>query len=150
MSRLIRINIYFQEQSDFNFLTVPVRDRTVKKEMQNNFRFDGQRFFIETAECTFRLCQTCALLILSMLFQNFVPERPFMHLTVCCWLLISSGWEGGGKVGSRRGGGEAMAFTRLSMPFHNTQKTLHFQGPTPSHLPTYCICSNQNITHGAV
>jgi hypothetical protein len=33
-SSLIRINIYFQEHSDFSFLTVPVRDRTVNKQMQ--------------------------------------------------------------------------------------------------------------------
>ncbi len=32
----------------------------------------------------------------------YVPERPFMHLIVCCWFLISSGWGGEGKVGSRR------------------------------------------------
>ncbi len=28
----------------------------------------------------------------------YVPERSFMHLTVSCWFLISSGWgEGGGE-----------------------------------------------------
>ncbi len=31
-----------------------------------------------------------------------------------------------------------------SMPFQRAQKTLHFQGPTPSHLPTECICAHQN------
>ncbi len=35
----------------------------------------------------------------------YAPESPFMHLTVCCWFLISSGWGGGGGCGV--GGGEA-------------------------------------------
>ncbi len=34
----------------------------------------------------------------------YEPERPFLHLTDCCWFLISSGW-GGGRWGF--GGGEA-------------------------------------------
>jgi hypothetical protein len=32
----------------------------------------------------------------------YVPEGTSMHLTVCFWFLISSGW-GGGKVGNQRG-----------------------------------------------
>ncbi len=32
----------------------------------------------------------------------YVPEHPFMHLIVCCWFLISSGWGGVG-VGEARG-----------------------------------------------
>ncbi len=38
----------------------------------------------------------------------YAQERPFMHLTVCCWFLISSGWRGGGggTVGSQWGRSE--------------------------------------------
>ncbi len=30
-----------------------------------------------------------------------------------------------------------------SMPFHRTQKTIDFQGPTPSHLPSYGCCRHK-------
>jgi hypothetical protein len=84
----------------------------------------------------------------------YVPE----HLTVCCWFLISSWWGGGGgeSVGEkpswrgriRRGGAGLLSyFMHLSgqkwhlpigwMPFHRSQKTLNFQGPTPSLLSSY-------------
>jgi hypothetical protein len=34
----------------------------------------------------------------------YVPEeRPFMHHTVCCKFLISSGWGGGGEGGESEG-----------------------------------------------
>jgi hypothetical protein len=33
----------------------------------------------------------------------YAPERPFMHLTVCCWFLINSGWGVGGRVESQWG-----------------------------------------------
>jgi hypothetical protein len=36
------------------------------------------------------------------------------------------------------------------MPIHRAQKTLDFQGPTPSHLPRNGYARIQNNMHGAV
>jgi hypothetical protein len=51
------------------------------------------------------------------------------------------------------GGGWALEFSSFlgpkwhspigSMPFHRSQKTRQFQGPTPSHFPSQCICTHR-------
>ncbi len=56
---------------------------------------------------TYNLSSLCFNFSYWCWITNYVPERPFMHLAVCCWFLISSGWAGGGeKLGSWRGRSE--------------------------------------------
>ncbi len=47
------------------------------------------------------------------------------------------------RTGGRGWGGPKWHSPNSSMPFHRAQKSLDFQGPTPSHLPSQWICTYQ-------
>ncbi len=58
----------------------------------------------------------------------YVPERSFVHLTLSCWFIISSGWGrvGGGKPHWRSGMGPE---TSLRNPFKITRGLLNIKPP---------------------
>ncbi len=96
---------------------------------------------------------TSVLHIALFLKCNFyVPERSFMHLTVSCWFLISSGWVGGWGGNSRRGRSEGKSrvfwapnSTRLSARCHFTMpKKLSI-----SFAQVMDAARIKSITHGA-
>ncbi len=84
-------------------------------------------------------------------YYIFVPERYFMYVTVSCWFLRSfviqvycTGHCSGRYRDELWGEGSAVRLfwapngTRLTASFHFTgpKKSIDFQDPTPSHIPS--------------
>ncbi len=72
---------------------------------------------------------------------------PMIYTALCIMF-----WMRAYPLRGQVGGGWALEFSNffgpkwhspiVSMPFHRAQKTLEFQGPTPSHLPSLWICTD--------